>query len=75
MLLSVSLLGSCMMELEKSCSKKQKISQGNEAAHNNSLTSVLAKLLIIVRELPHKAVRSTQKDCLYPFMLVHYTGS
>ena len=33
MCLSVSLLGHCMAELEESCSKKRKISQGNEAAY------------------------------------------
>ena len=70
MLLSVSLLGNCMVELEESCSKKRKVSQGNKAAHNSSRTSVLTKLLIIVCELAHKAVHSTQKIvyirlCLY----------
>ena len=45
MLLSVSLLGNCMAELEESYSKNQKISQGNEAVH----------------EFAHKAVHSTQK--------------
>ena len=70
MFLSVSLLGHCMVELEESCSKKQKISQGNEAAHNSSRTSVLMKLLLIVREFAHKAVHSTQEIvyirlCLY----------
>ena len=61
MLLFVSLFGNCMAELEESCSKKRKISQGNEAAHNSLQTSVLTKLLIIVRKLAHKAVHNTQK--------------
>ena len=70
MLLSVSLLGNCMAELEQSYSKKPKISQGNEAAHNSSQRSVLTKLLITLRKLAHKAVHSTQKIvyirlCLY----------
>ena len=75
MLLSVSLLGICMAEQEKSCSKKRKISQGNKVAHNSSQTSVLTKLLIIVHELADKAVHSTQKDRLYLFMPIHNTGS
>ena len=64
-----------MVELEESCSKKQKNSQGNEAADNSSRTSVLTKLLIIVRELAHKFAHSTQNDLLYPFMPTHNTGS
>ena len=87
MLLSVSLLDNCMVELEESCSKKQKISLGNEAAHNSSQTSVLTKLLITLCKLAHKAAHnsswtcsqscaySIQKDRLHPFMPIHNTGS
>ena len=59
MFLSVSLLGHCMVELEESCSKKQKISQGNEAAHNSSRISVLMKLLIALRKLAHEAAHNS----------------
>ena len=47
-----------MAELEGSCSKKQNISQGNEAAHNSSRTSVFMKLLITLRELAHEAAHN-----------------
>ena len=75
-----------MAELEESCSKRRKISQGNEAAHNSSRTSVLTKLLITLREIAHKiahntsrtcsqAAHSTQKDGLYLFMPIYNTSS
>ena len=64
-----------MVEIEESCSEKRKNSQGNEATHNSSRTSVLTKLLIIVHRLAHKSAHSTQKDLLYPFMPTHNTGS
>ena len=57
------LLGHCMAELEGSCSKKRKISQGNEAAHSSSRTSVLTKLLITLRELAHKAAHNSSRTC------------
>ena len=83
MFLSVSLLGHCMVELEESFSKKQKISQENEAAQYSSRTPVLTKLFITLHKLAHEAahnssqtclyktVHSTQKDCLYSFMPIH----
>ena len=48
-----------MTELEESCSKKRKITQRNEAAHNSSQTSVLTKLLITLHELAHEAAHNT----------------
>ena len=63
MLLSVSLLGNCMTELEENCSKKQKISQGNEAAHKTLRTLVLTKLLITLHERTHEAAHNTLQTC------------
>ena len=48
-----------MAELEEGCSKKRKISQGNEAAHNSLRTSVLTKLLITLHQLAHEAAHNS----------------